>query len=101
MEPAPELCALLERYYLASSESDADFLERYVSHDPDALVIGTDPREWWAGGEEVIGTWGAAWRRRGGMKVAGSRPVAFREGSVGWLADQAAFQLPNGHELPF
>jgi hypothetical protein len=101
MQAAPELCDLLTRYYAASGQGDAGFLEQYISREPGALVVGTDPGEWWLGGEAVIATWGAAWRRRGGLTVVGSQPTAFREGSVGWIADQARFRLPNGHEHPF
>lgn len=101
MQPAPELCALLARYYIASAEGDADFLAQYVERHPDALVIGTDKAEWWQGGDSVIDTWGTAWRTRGGLPVVESSPQAFREGSIGWLADQARWVLPSGHQVPF
>ncbi len=74
MEPAPELCTLLQRFYTASAHSDASFLAQFVSPDPDTLVIGTDPGEWWRGGEAIAQTWGAAWEQRGGMPVEGSQP---------------------------
>ncbi len=35
------------------------------------------------------------------MPVVGSMPTAFREGNVGWVADRAAWRLPDGRELPF
>jgi SnoaL-like domain len=101
LQLAPELIELLARYYQASAESDADFLAEYLSRDTGALVVGTAAEEWWQGGEEIIATWGAAWRSRGGSPIVGSNPQAFREGAVGWLADQARWVQRDGHEIPF
>jgi ketosteroid isomerase-like protein len=100
-EPAPELCALLERYYAASAQGDADFLAEYIARDPEALVIGTDLSEWWRGGDETIAVWGKAWRTRGGLPVVASNPSAFKSGEIGWLSDQARWVLPDGREIPF
>lgn len=51
MEPAPELVALLQRYYAASAHGDTHFLDQRIARQPGALVIGTDPDEWWRGGD--------------------------------------------------
>jgi hypothetical protein len=101
MEPAPELCDLLQRYYAASAQGDAAFLDQLIARDPAALVVGTDAAEWWRGGEQIVATWSAAWRERGGLPVQGSRPEAYRAGDVGWVADQALWRLPNGRAIPF
>ena len=101
MQPAPELLTLLARYYEASGASDADYLAAYMSHDPGALVVGTADEEWWRGGEQIIALWSNAWRSRGGLAVTGSNPQAFREGSVGWLSDQACWVRRDGSEIPF
>jgi hypothetical protein len=101
MEPAPALRALLLRYYAASAQSDTAFLEALIDRDPGTLVVGTAPSEWWSGGTLAAATWARAWRARGGLAVRGGDPQAFMEGSVGWVADQAAFALPSGRELPF
>lgn len=101
MQPAPELIDLLQRYYMASSAGDADFLATYVSPADEAVVIGTDPAEWWSGGEAIIATWGGAWRSRGGLGIRNSAPVAYRSGTVGWALDRAEFVAPNGAIAPF
>ncbi len=101
MQPAPELIDLLHRYYAASGRGDADFLAQYVSRAPEAVVIGTDPGEWWTGGDAIIATWGGAWRSRGGLVVRDSAPVAYRNGVVGWALDRAIFVAPNGATAPF
>jgi ketosteroid isomerase-like protein len=101
METAPEIRQLLLDYYAASASGDVAFLEQFISSDPQALVIGTDPGEWWAGGAQIVATWSAAWRSRGGFPVVGADPQCYRAGPVAWAADQAAFKLPDGRQLPF
>jgi ketosteroid isomerase-like protein len=64
MEPAPELQALLERYYAASAQGDTDFLDQLIARQPGTLVIGTDATEWWRGGDQIFQNWAAAWRAR-------------------------------------
>ena len=101
MQPAPELCALLERYYESSAQGDTSFLDKLIARHPGALVIGTDAAEWWRGGDQIYETWSAAWSQRGGLPVEGSRPQAFRSGDVGWLDDRAVWRLPDGRTIPF
>lgn len=101
MEPAPELCALIQRYYAASAQGEVAFLPEFVSPSPDALLIGTDGEEWWEGGENIARTWGEAWSRRGSMPIEASQPSAFRSGDMGWLTDRASWRLPDGRLVPF
>jgi hypothetical protein len=101
MQPAPELCALLELYYEASAQGDATFLDQLIARHPGALVIGTDAAEWWRGGDQIYEIWSAARRERGGLPVEDSQPQAFRSGDVGWLDDQAQWRLPDGRAIPF
>ena len=101
MQPAPELCALLERYYESSAQGDTSFLDQLIARDPGALVIGTDATEWWRGGDRIYEIWSAAWRGRGGLPVEGSQPQAFRYADVGWLDDRALWRLPDGRTIPF
>ncbi len=101
MQSAPELAALIERYYAASAQGDTVFLEQLIARDPGTLVIGTDATEWWRGGDQIVQTWSAAWRTRGGLPVQVSRPQAFRSGDMGWVDDQAQWRLPDGRSIPF
>jgi hypothetical protein len=101
IEPAPELQALLARYYQASAQGDVAFLDQLIAREPGTLVVGTDATEWWRGGQPIFQTWSAAWRERGGLPVQGSQPSAFRAGDVGWADDQAQWRLPDGRALPF
>jgi SnoaL-like protein len=101
MEPAPELVALLQRYYAASAQGDTQFLDRLIARHPGTLVIGSDPAEWWRGGDQIVQTWTSAWQQRGGLPVEASQPEAFRVGDVGWVADRAVWRLPDQRIIPF
>lgn len=101
MQPAPELCDLIQQYYDASARGDTAFLARFVAHNTGSLVIGTDHDEWWQDGDAIIAVWSAAWRERGGLPVHASQPQAFRSGAIGWLADRATWRLPDGRSIPF
>jgi hypothetical protein len=69
MESAPELIALLQRYYAASAQGDTTLLDLLIARHPGTLVVGTDPDEWWRGGDQIVATWTAAWQERGGLPV--------------------------------
>ena len=101
MDPAPELQALMLRYYNGSARGDVNILDQLIDRSAGTLVVGTDPDEWWEGGEAIVATWSAAWRERGGLTVVDADPRAYCEGSVGWVADRAAFILPNSKRIPF
>jgi hypothetical protein len=101
MESAPELIALLQRYYAASAQGDTTLLDLLIARHPGTLVVGTDPDEWWRGGDQIVATWTAAWQERGGLPVEGSQPEAFRAGQVGWVADRALWRLPDRRTIPF
>jgi hypothetical protein len=101
MQPAPELQALIGRYYAASAEGDTAFLGQLIARQAGALVIGADATEWWRGGDLIVETWSAAWRERGGPPVQDSQPQAFRSGDVGWVDDRASWRLPDGQLIPF
>jgi ketosteroid isomerase-like protein len=72
----------------ALTHSDAD----------DALIIGSDPAEWFqgAGARDVFRQQG-----EGGMQVRVEEPVVGADGDVGWFAGRGAFVLPDGTEHAF
>ena len=49
MEHAPDLEALMHRWYAAIATGDAAYVERVLSRQAGLLVVDTDPREWWTG----------------------------------------------------
>jgi hypothetical protein len=87
--------------YDVFNTGDVAGIDDFVSHDDGILGIGTDPREWW-GGAAVIQ---ALKTQPPEMHAAGLRfepgeVQAYREGSVGWIADQPTLELPDGSTVP-
>jgi class 3 adenylate cyclase len=88
MEPAPELVQFAERWM---SSWFVDF-ERYVdplSHHPGLRFIGPDPGEWWEGFESHLSIGRAQFSEMatlGGIRVDTDEIVAWKEGTVGWIA---------------
>ena len=86
--PSTDLRDLMLGVYRDWSEGDDSFVDRVTSDRPEALLIGSDPREWLEGGPAIK----VVWRRQfeeGTSKWVWTAGVlqAFEEGSVGWVAD--------------
>ncbi|MDE3091178.1 MAG: nuclear transport factor 2 family protein [Chloroflexota bacterium] len=101
MEASTELKNIVLRFYEAVSRGDSTFLERLISREDGAIVIGTDPNEWWEGYATIIPTYKKQLEEMAGFAIVGGNPQAYSEGTVGWAADRAKFRLPNGAEVPF
>ncbi len=96
MVRSPELRALILRFYEALSKGDAAFIDSHFSVAEAARGLGTDPEEWWQGGQ-VAGAWKEQLEAMGGsMPIAAGDPEAYVEGTVGWVADRPTLQLPAG-----
>jgi hypothetical protein len=101
MQPSPELRELMLRYYEASANSDADFLDQLIARVSEGLIIGTDDDEWWPDGESAAAIWTSAWRRRGSSPIVNANPQGYAAGDFGWVVDHPAWQRPGGQARPF
>jgi hypothetical protein len=100
MEPSTELKELMLQFYQWCNSGDVAAVQRCISAEEGALLIGTDPAEWWTGHATITRLLGTAIREMGGMKMIAGNPQAFRAGSVGWVADNYRLRLPDGAEIP-
>jgi ketosteroid isomerase-like protein len=99
MQQAPEIKDMVMRLYEAFSRGDADLMEQVTSHQPGLVFIGSDPNEWY---EEIAPIRQLLQAQaEAGITVIPGEARAFREGSVGWVADRGKFRLPDGSEVPF
>lgn len=81
-------------------EGDVAFLERANSEERGLLTIGTDPKEWWEGYDEVTRIYRTQLDELSeGLRIVPGDPKAFAEGTVGWAADQATFVV-GAKEIP-
>jgi hypothetical protein len=100
MERAPELEDVVRRWYAAIAAGEGAFAERALSRQDGLLVVGTDPREWWAGYGLAAERFATQIRELGGqLRVVPGDLQAYQEASVGWAADQPTFTLVDGTVL--
>lgn len=88
MEPAPELVQFAERW-MASWFVDFDNYVAPLSRHPGLRFIGPDPGEWWEGIETHLSlgrTQFSEMATLSGIRVDADEIVAWREGTVGWIA---------------
>jgi class 3 adenylate cyclase/ketosteroid isomerase-like protein len=84
MQPSEEIRRVIDRLTRAIAEGDNESVLARLSDDPNTLIIGSDPSEWWRGREAR-----AIWRRQleefdGSFRVTANEIDAWEEGSVGW-----------------
>ena len=94
MERAPELEDLTRMLYEAVSSADASFFASYLSRGESCVVIGTAPDEWWedyAAALEPIRKQMASVGDAVELRAGDVR--AYREGEVGWVADQPTLKV--------
>jgi hypothetical protein len=96
MQRSQDLVDLLTEFYRAAQTSDTSALERLISHSDAALMIGTDPKEWWSGYDDILRVFTAQSEEMGGFPVSRGDPVAYAEGTMGWIADRPTLGLPDG-----
>jgi class 3 adenylate cyclase/ketosteroid isomerase-like protein len=85
VEPSEEIRRVIERWTRAIADGDTDCLARLSEHSG-ALIVGTDPAEWWRG-RETREVWGRQIEElRGVFSVRADEIDAWEEGTVGWAA---------------
>jgi hypothetical protein len=94
MERAPELEELTRSLYKAVSTADAKFFERYLSQSESCVVIGTAPDEWWDDYATALDPIRKQMAAVGeSVELVAGEVRAYREGEVGWVADQPTLKL--------
>ena len=100
MQRSPELEDLVSRWFAAATRGDASVVDLYVSAHPETCLIGSDPGEWFRGGEvvaqflrgEVVSAGGAA-------RFSPEGTEAFEEGTVGWATTRLTITLSDGRHV--
>jgi ketosteroid isomerase-like protein len=101
MQEMPELRTVMAGFYKALSSGDAATIDGLICDHAGVLGIGTDPDEWWDGHGTLLDKMKTQMNEMGGVKIVGSDPRAYSEGTVGWVADRPRFKLDDGTESPF
>ena len=98
MRESIELRQALEEFYSALSGGDKTKLEGLVSASVGTLGIGTDAAEWWEGSEVLKAKIGKQMEEMGRFGIEAGGGKGWREGSVGWVADDAKLKMEDGTE---
>lgn len=98
MKPSGEVRGGLVRYLEAIGKGDVATIERMLSNESGLRVIGTDPREWWSGHDEVVRLVKAQLAEMGEFAVNLDDPEGYEEGSAGWAAAKFAIEI-GGNQI--
>jgi ketosteroid isomerase-like protein len=98
MADSDEIRGVLMAFVEAINQGDGEAAKRLHSAADDALVIGSDPDEWFqgAGARDVF-----SGEAEAGLTVRVDEPLVGTEGDIGWYAGRGAFVRPDGAERPF
>ncbi len=100
MEQSTELKELYFKICEAISKGDYSFFEQQFSQEDGVLAIGSDPAEWWPGYSVIMGAFNAQLSETGGFQILADTPLAYSEGSIGWIAGRPSVKTPDGSEIP-
>ena len=93
-ERSPEIEQVLRDMLDAMVRADLDEIGRRTSRDACVVSIGSDAKEWAEGYDEIMRLFGESTPEGElGVRVGLNDVKAFREGSVGWAAGHAYFEI--------
>jgi ketosteroid isomerase-like protein len=99
-ERSPEIEQVLRDTLDAMVRSDLDELGRRTSRDACVLAIGSDACEWAEGYDDIMQLFSESSPEGDlGVRVGLDNVTAFREGTVGWAAGHAYFEM-DGNRVP-
>jgi ketosteroid isomerase-like protein len=102
MQRSPDLESFVAAWFAAATAGDASLVDAHVSRQADARLIGSDPDEWFRGGD-AIATFlhGEVDGAGGQVTFTPSNVEAFEEGTVGWATTTLTITRPDGmHVTP-
>jgi ketosteroid isomerase-like protein len=95
MSTKDEVRAAFVRYLDALARGDIAAIEEMISRDPAALIVGSDPSEWWRGHVEAVAGLKRIFDKVGGLPVAPNEPAVFISGDLGWVVDRPRVNIPG------
>jgi CBS domain-containing protein len=101
MERSEELRDFALLFCQAITSGDMGFLERRLSRRDGLALIGAGSHEWSPSDGGALKACAAhITGGAGGVHLVAGDPRAYREGSVGWVADLVKIRLPDATEIP-
>jgi adenylate cyclase len=100
MESAPELVLLVERLYRSWAALEYESMVEAITTGQCALMIGSDPGEWWVGPKEITAVLRAQGQEMPGIQFEIDEITAWKEGAIGWAAAKAQLVAENRPPIP-
>jgi ketosteroid isomerase-like protein len=100
MRPEPAIVELVHAWFSAATRGDAAVIDHHVSTQPATRLVGSDPDEWFQGGEQIAAFLRAEVEGAAGqVRFEPSETEAFANGDVGWAATKLTIALPDGKRV--
>lgn len=99
METSIELKKVVLGFYESMSKGDISAVEDIFSRQVGVLAIGSDPTEWWADYDTIVGAFKAQLHEVGAIQIQAGEIDAFVEGSVGWVYERRTTKAGKGLSL--
>ena len=100
MHPEPAIEKLVHTWFDAATRGDVSVVDQHLSADAATRLIGTDPDEWFRGGEQITAFLRGEVEGAGGaVTFTPSETEAFAVGDVGWAATRLTIKLPDGKQI--
>ncbi|MGE0226887.1 MAG: nuclear transport factor 2 family protein [Dehalococcoidia bacterium] len=97
MEESSAVRQIVVDWFAAASSGDSSIIGRYVSADPRARLVGSDPAEWLQGGADIAAFLRTEVEGSGGAAEFTPADIeAYEEGTVAWAATRLTITLPDG-----
>ena len=100
MKRSVEIEDLVRMWFDAASRGDASLLDRHVAASPAVRLVGSDPEEWFQGGDAVRAFLKGEVEGGGGNATfTPSDTEGYAQGDVGWAATRLTITLPDGRRV--
>ncbi|HZS88567.1 MAG TPA: nuclear transport factor 2 family protein [Chloroflexota bacterium] len=83
------------------SRGDGNQLDQLLARREAVRIIATDPQEWWDRWQFLAVVPGQVEGMGGPFEIRSEALEAYREGTVGWIADRLTAHLRDGSTIPF
>jgi len=96
MNTSKEIADVMKNFYDRWSVGDGAFLNDLLTKQGDIVFVGTDPKEWWQGRENVYKIVSTQFKEMAGVTITPGRLSAYAHGDTGWAVDDPTLRMPNG-----
>ncbi len=99
MEKSKAVANIIAGWFQAAAKGESSYPGKHMSKRAAALLVGTDPKEWFRGKKAVEFLTAEAEAMGGHLKVSVGKVEGWKEGTVGWGIANPTITLPGGKKF--